>query len=435
MKKRGSKRILLLALGILLVLVVAVIALKGSNKTGKRVAADVAETRDIVELVSASGKLYPEVEVEITSNISGTIVELLVEEGDSIKENQLLARVDPDALASVVERTEAAVKSAQAQYENARAQKEQFRAQLQNATQVHTRNTQLFNEGVIAKAELETSAANLASATANLDAAEQSIQSARYNVESARATVKEQRENLSRTAIYSPISGVVSKTLKKQGEQVVGTAQMAGTPILRVANFSEIEMRVKVSENDILRVAMGDTAELMIDAYPDETFIGTVTQIPQSAIGTSSTTQLSDDQVTNFEVKIRVLRSSYDHLVQRGRFPFLPGMSGSADIRTQTVYNVLSVPIAAVTTRSNEEEEDKDWKKGSLREVVFVAQGDSVIEREVKTGIQDDRYFFIEKGLQAGDSVIVAPYRAVSKELKSGDKIFVVDKKALYSAE
>lgn len=399
-----------------------------------KVVLEAAQKRNIVETVSASGKLFPAVEVEITSNVSGTLVELLVKEGDEVKEGQLLARVDPDALMSVVERAEAASSTARAQLESIRSQKMQLEAQFRNTEEAYKRSKQLFEQGVVARADFDAALAAYEAAKANLQAADQNIQAAQFSVKSSEATVKEQRKNLSQTSIYAPMSGVVSKLNKKRGEQVVGTIQMAGTPILKIANLNSIEVRVDVNERDILAVNMGDTADIELDAYPGKKFLGVVTQIANTA-SNLSTLALTSDQVTNFEVRILMLASSYKEMQgPKGESPFRAGLSASAKVRTNALENILSVPASAVTAREDPNQK-KDGSEVVLQEYVFVQVGDSVELRKVKSGIQDNNYLQIVEGLQGGEQVVKAPYEAISKTLKNGSKIEVVTEEVLYKAD
>lgn len=428
-KKKSSKRWVWIVVLIVVAAVIGVFVFKGKGGYQTKVTAEPVKKRTIIEKVSATGKVYPEVEVEITSEISGTIVELTVAEGDSVREGQLLAKINPQAIESIVERTEAAAQSSRAQLESVKAQVQQLQAQYKNTRQIHERNEQLYKEGVISQADFEASEAALKTAAANLEATKQNVQSASYNVQSALATVKEQRENLSRTAIYAPMTGIISDLYKKKGEQVVGTAQMAGSPILKIVNLSAIEVRVDVSETDILRVEIGDTAEIEVDAHLDKTFLGVVSQIAQSAANLSGM-QLTSDQVTNFQVRIRLLPSSYKELMNSQQSPFLPGMSASADIRTKRVEAVPTLPISAVTTRTTADL-GLDVEEEERREVVFAIQGDTVDLREVSIGIQDNKYIQITKGLAPGDSVVTGPYSAVSRGLKEGKAIEVVDKETL----
>lgn len=426
----------------LLILVVAIAAgsyyrMKNKKDDVEKVAIEAAEKRTIVETVYSSGKLFPATELEITSNISGTIIELYVEEGDLVKKGQLLAKVDPEALVSIVERAEAATDGSKAQLAAVRAQKKQLEAQFENTRIIYERNKQLYEEGVISKAEYEAAVATYNTSKANIEGAVQNILAAEYSVKSAEATVKEQKKNLSQTRIYAPISGVVSTLYKKQGEQVVGTAQMAGTPILKIANLKTVEVRVDVNERDILTTSIGDSAEIELDAYPDRKFLGIITKIANTATGLSSlTTQLTSDQVTNFEVAILMLEDSYKDLdTESERSPFRAGLSASAEIKTNTAMNILSVPVAAVTAREDEDEDaipTKEKEKQTIKEYVFVQVGDSVSMRQVTTGIQNDNFIEIKSGLKAGEKLVKAPYDAISKTLEDGTKVEVVEEKELY---
>jgi len=429
---------------------------RSSKEKAMQVTAEGASKRSITELVSASGKIYPEFEVKISSDVSGEVVNLYVEEGDTVKAGQLLAKVAPDQYESAVERVVASKNATAANLANTRsqtfqleankkqaiAQRDQILAQIENSRSVHKRNEMLHKEGVISDAELEGTLsalrsleANLASARAAIESADaniassvESIRAAEYQVASANATVKEAKDNLRRTTIYAPSSGVISKLNVEQGERVVGTLQMTGTEIMRIANLDIMEVQVDVSENDILSVSVGDTADVEVDAYLDRSFKGVVTEIASSASGGLSG-QLTADQVTNFRVNIRLLPDSYSDLVKRGRNIFRPGMSASVDIRTLIERDILTVPLLAVTTREDEDAENKD--DADLLEVVFVSSGDSTLMREIKTGIQDDTYIQVLSGISTQDTIVTGPYKAVSKKLKEGDKIKIVTKEEL----
>jgi len=433
MKKKKTGYTLYIIIGVVILLVVAMLARGGKGEKATRVVVEKAQKRDIIETVAASGKVFPEVEVEITSNVSGTLVELLVKEGEAVKAGQLLARIDADALSSIVERTEAASSGARAQLEGVQAQKEQLLAQFKNTDASFKRNKSLFEQGVISKAEYDASLAAYETALANLQAADKNILAAQFSVKSADATVKEQKKSLSQTSIYAPIDGIVSKLYKKRGEQVVGTIQMAGTPILKISNLASVEVRIDVNERDILNVQLNDEAAIELDAYPNRKFKGVVSQIANTA-SNALTAALTSDAVTNFEVKIRLLPESYQDIVtQDGRSPFRSGLSASAEIKTNTIAGVLTVPIGAVTARAQEDSSQVDKKKEAvLQEYVFVQSGDSVIMRPVSVSAQDDSYIQITKGLTENETVVKAPYDAVTKQLKTGAKIEVVTEKDLY---
>ena len=285
-RKRKSRKGLYLFLIILFLgASAAYFQFKTKKEVPEKVAIEAAQKRTIIETVYSSGKLFPATELEITSNVSGTIIDLFVKEGDLVKKGQLLAKVDPEALVSIVERAEAATEGSKAQLEAVRAQKKQLEAQFDNTKIIFERNKKLHEEGIISKAEFEAAEASFNTSKANIEAAVQNILAAEYTVKSSEATVKEQKKNLSQTRIYAPIAGVVSTLYKKQGEQVVGTAQMAGTPILKIANLKTVEIRVDVNERDILNTIIGDSAEIELDAYPDRKFIGLVTQIANTSTG------------------------------------------------------------------------------------------------------------------------------------------------------
>ena len=356
-----------------------------------------------------------------------------------------MARIDPDAYQSQVERGHAAVNAAKAQLANARAQvdnlkaqKEQIMAQLINARDIHKRNEQLYKDGVISQAEFESSQSNLKALEANLRSAEASIRSAeesakaaQFNVQSAEATLKELRTSLRRTSLYAPISGIVSKLNVEKGERVVGTIQMAGTEVMRIANLNAMEIQVEVSENDIPKVAIGNEVSVEVDAYVDRKFKGRVRQIANSSndlnAAAGGKVALSTDQVTNFVVTIDVLPDSYKDLITADKpYPFRPGMSASVDIHTRNAEDVLSVSIQAVGAR-----EDED--SGELQEVVFKVQADTVAMIPVKTGVQDDDYIEIVEGeLKEGDEIVAGPFAAVSRKLEDGDEVQVVDEDEIY---
>lgn len=449
-------------IGLIAVLIVAAV-IKGSNKkTGELVEVEKATLRTIKETVEASGKVFPKTEVKLSSDVSGEIVELYVKEGDSVTVGQVLARVDPEAYNSQVERAAAGVNSAKAalansksQIESARAQKEQLEAQLANAREIHKRNEKLFKDGVVSQQDFDASLttvkqleANVRSAEANIRSAQQTAQSSEFQIKSAEASLKEISTSLKRTTIYASMSGILSKLNVEKGERVVGTSMMAGTEIMRIADLKYMEVQVEVTENDLPRISLGQTATIEIDAYLDRKFTGKVVEIAHTANNlTSSATgsvNLTTDQVTNFIVTIDIDQSSYKDLIKPGKpYPFRPGMSASVEIFTKTEENVVSVPIQAVGTRDKEEEKEKAAPKKAgneteassivgfddLLEVVFVVmEGDTVSQRTVKTGIQDNDYIQILEGLKEGEAVVIGPYAAVSRKLEQGSKIQVETK-------
>lgn len=420
---------------------------KNKNKPkGEKVTTEKVSTRTIHETVSASGKIFPEKEIKISSDVSGEIVELQVMEGDSVRAGQLLAKINPDTYLSAVERGNASVNNArsqvgmsQAQIETSKAQIEQIEANLANATKIHNRNIELKNQGVISQADFDLSLsnvnalqANLKSSKSNLNSSIQSSKAVEFTVKSAEASLKELRTSLSRTSIFAPSSGIISKLNVEEGERVVGTIQMAGTEMMRIANLAEMEVQVDVSENDILRVTLGDTADIEVDAYLDKKFKGIVTEIANSASNTGATTiqTLSSDQVTNFVVKIRILVETYRDMISKGGFPFRPGMSAAVEIYTDTRSDIISVPISAVTTREDEKKDSLvKTKSNEFKEYVFLYSADTAKMVLVKSGIQDDTYIQILTGLDGGEEVITGPYATVSRKLKQGMKLQKEDKK------
>ncbi|TVR76643.1 MAG: HlyD family efflux transporter periplasmic adaptor subunit [Saprospirales bacterium] len=416
----------------LLLLVLPFFILSCGADYTERVTTEKVESRTIVERVTASGKIFPEREVKISSDVSGEIVELNISEGDSVSAGQILARINPDSYLSAVERGRANLDNARAQravamasVENARAQKQQITAQFNNAERMYHRNKALFEDGIISESEYENSLANYESAKANLEAArasiassEQNVKAAEYTIRGAQASLSELQTSLQRTTILSPVDGIVSKLNVELGERVVGTIQMTGTEMMRVANFSTMEVQVEVSENDILRVSLRDSVEIEVDAYLDRVFYGRVTEIANSAANISGVGgSVMSDQVTNFIVKVRINPDSYKDLIQAGRhFPLRPGMSAAVDIITGIEENVLSLPIQAVTIR-----EDED--SGKFKEVVFLFDDGKAKMQHVRTGIQDDRFIQLIEGLSEGTEVITGPFSAVARRLADGDEV------------
>lgn len=423
-----------------------------------KVAAEKATKRNIMESVSANGKIQPEVEVKISSDVSGEIVELFVKEGDQVKKGDLLCKINPLIYESNSSRMVATLNGAKANLSNSKARLEQIKAAFVNAEASFNRNKKLFDQGAISQSDFDAAKAAYEGAKADVKGAEDNVDASEYNVKSTEASLKEANDNLAKTNIYSPVNGTVSKLNKEKGERVVGTAQMEGTEIMRLANLNEMEVSVEVNENDIVRVHNGDTSSIEVDAYLGRKFKGVVTEIANSA----NTTGVTAEQVTNFVVKIRILQESYMDLLTANNniAPFRPGMSATVDVQTKKVNNVIAVPIQSVTTRNDSTEynlqnkvtggdkEDGDVvvkndneKKQNLdalikiEECVFVynaAEG-KVKKVAVKTGIQDNNYIEIITGVKEGDEIISAPYSAIAKELKDGDKVNKVDKSELFA--
>jgi len=421
----------------------------GRDKTEK-VAIEKASRRTIVETVNASGKVYPEVEVKISPDISGQITELNVEEGDTVKKGQVLARIYADIYA--LQRDEAAsrVNQSVATVDNSKASLESLKANLELARQTYERNKSLFDQKVISKSELEQFENAVRTAQAAYNAALQNIKGLQANVQSTQTGLSKANKDLSRTTIVAPMDGVVSSLKVKKGESVAGSNFNVGTEMMTVSDMSGIEVRVDVGENDIVKISIGDSADVEVDAYNNRKFKGVVTKIASSTKSSSALTSSND--VTNYEVRIRLDRSSYADLTSK-TFPFRPGMNASADIKTKREDNVLAVPITSVNARvkgsdksmADKKKEDKENKgeeetgvtttseDDELEEVVFVLQKDGTVKKVVvKSGIQDINYIQVLSGINVGDEVVIGPYVAISKNLKDGMKVKVVTKDKLF---
>jgi len=431
---------------ILLLLFAAVVGFafykKSQEPKGVPVEFDTVKKRTIDEKVSASGRIFPEKEVKISSDVSGEIVELYVMEGDSVRAGQLLAKIDPEAYVSAVQRGEANVSGAWAQLavtkstrESSIAQKEQIQSQLSNAQKILDRNKQLLTDGIISQADYDQAStsvdnlkANLRAAEASIRSAEENIKGSEFSIESAQATLKELKTNLGRTTIKAPVGGIVSSLSVEQGERVVGTIQMTGTEMMRVANLNSMEVQVDVSENDIVRVKLGDKVDVEVDAYLDEKIRGTVSEIANSASNIAgAAASLNTDQVTNFAVKIRLDADSYKKLVTpKQKYPFRPGMSASVDIYTNQAKDVITIPIQAVTAKEIDKDDDKKETEKSdeeFEEIVFVHSADTVDMRVIKTGIQDDEFIQVLSGLELDEEIVKGPYSAVATKLKQGSEV------------
>ncbi len=420
----SKKTIYLLIGGAVAIIVLLVVLSKtgviGNKDEGKEVEITTVAASTIVETVSATGKIQPEIEVKISSEVSGEIISLPVKEGQVVKKGDLLVKINPDLYTSGYNRsvsnlagTKAGLSQADAQFDEAKANYE--------------RNKVLFKKGIISKSDWDKS-------ISSFEVSKAAKQTAYFNVQSASASVNEARDNLGRTTIYAPADGTISVLNVELGERVLGTQQMTGTEILRVANLNNMEVEVDVNENDIVKIKAGDVAKVLVDAYLKKQFKGVVTSISNSASST-----LTSDQVTNFKVKIRILKESYEDLVvgkPSAYSPFRPGMTATVDISTKTKKNVLSVPISAVviksdTTAAKEVKISKDLdeknaapKSDKKFECVFVKVGDKAKIRVIKTGIQDDANIEVKSGLKKGDVVITGPYTTVAKELNSGDMVY-----------
>ncbi len=462
-----SKKIIWVIVSLIVIIVVLVVLKKQGvlgKEEGVKVAVEKAQKRTIIETVNASGKLSPEVEVKVSPDISGEITELTVSEGDSVKKGQVLARIYADIYTTQRDQAAAVVNQQEASVSNSSAQLQALKATLDQSKRTYDRQKQLLDEKVISRSEFEQAENAFLSAEANYNAATQGIRGGQAGILSARANLSKADKDLSRTAITAPMAGIVSLLNVKKGERVVGNSMMAGTEMMRVADMSVMEVIVDVGENDIPKVKLGDSAIIEIDAYANHQFRGIVTQIASSnstAAQSSTSSATASNDVTNYKVHIRLLPESYVDLMGAGngaKYPFRPGMSASADIQTTRVIDQLAVPINAVTTRekgsdrpaadqqqtSNQpasnanSDADRDAQPASddLEEVAFVLQKDGTVKKvKVATNIQDINYIQVLDGLKDGDQVVTAPYSTVSKILKTGTKVQVVEKDKLYDTK
>lgn len=407
--KKKSWVIIGISVGVLVVLIAVSKILSGNKRRkGASVEYVIPQRRTIVQTITANGRIRPEVVVKISPEVSGEITELPVVEGQSVKKGDLLCRIKPDSYISYRERAGASVQSARAQAAQANANYLQQKLNFE-------RMEKLYKDSAVSSADFER-------ARTEFQVAESQLKGARYSVASAEASLREADQNLLKTTIYAPLTATVSRLSVELGERVVGTAQMAGTELMRLANMERMEAWVEVSESDIVGVHLADTAVVHIDSYPDTTFRGLVTHIANTAIDAAS-----KDQVTSFEVRIRLLPESYSYLVKgAGDSPFKPGMSVSVDIQTQRADSTLAVPIECVTLwRGN----DKN-KKLQRQEVVFTVNNDTARMLNVRTGIQDREYIQIVEGLTDSAKVISSPYSAISKTLSNGDRVSATQAKA-----
>ncbi|NVK50858.1 MAG: efflux RND transporter periplasmic adaptor subunit [Cyclobacteriaceae bacterium] len=427
MTNKKSNKSLYYLLGIVgLIILFAIIGKSagwiGGEKVTQVQTAKVSKTK-IIEKVSASGEIQPEIEVNLSPDVAGEIIELNVQEGDSVAVGKLLVKIRPDNFISALDRARANLNQQEANLAQSRASLQRAEAQFTQSELNYKRQKVLYEQKAISDADFEQAEASYISAQKDLEAARQNVVAAEFIVKSSQATVNEAAENLRLTNVYSPVSGIVSNLLVEKGERVVGTQQMAGTEMLTIADLSLMEVRVDVNENDIVRLSKGDTTIIDVDAYSysGKKFKGVVTSIANTA-----NTKASADAVTEFKVKIRILNSSYEDLVKEGnRYPFRPGMTASVEIITTEKSDVLSIPLSAVTTRENEVDTLEGGSTTQLKELVFLVENGSAVMCQIKTGISDYQNIEVLEGLKEGDEVISGPYFIVSKELKDGDKIEV----------
>ncbi|MGK7395912.1 MAG: efflux RND transporter periplasmic adaptor subunit [Candidatus Cyclobacteriaceae bacterium M3_2C_046] len=451
-KKNSSKKVIFILLGVVVLLIVVAMVGKSAGWIGKPSELEVefgkAKRVAITEVVSASGTVQPVTEVKISPDVPGEIISIFVEEGDSVVAGQTLIKIRPDNFESALDRAKALLNQQRANLAQAEAAEAKAKAQFIRAELEYKRNQELFEEKVISQSDWELAEANYQIAKNDFEAAQKNVLAARYVVQSAVASVKEAEENLSFTTILAPMSGTVSKLSVEEGERVVGTSQQAGTEMLRIADLTNMEVRVDVNENDIIRISLNDTAQIEVDSYTylDKEFEGVVTQIANTA-----NEKASPDAVTEFEVRIKILNESYQDLIkeQDMTFPFRPGMTASVDIITNKKEDVLAVPLAAVTTRNpsdalanengdaeGEEQEDAETDNSNAalseddqeQEVVFINEDGTAKMVQVKTGISDFEFIEIDSGLTVGQEVIKGPFNVVSKRLKQGDLVKKAEK-------
>lgn len=433
-KKSNLPKILVISAVALLILVVVGSRLGWFGDGGaQQVAVDEVKERTISELVSASGKVQPEFEVKLSSEVSGEIIELNVREGQVVKKGDVLCRVKPDLLQSGYDQVAAVVNQQKANLAAAQQMLKQQEANYSNAEAIYKRSQALFDKRVISASEMDKAQADYEVARASLESQRQQVEASRFGVNQSQAQLQEAGNSLSRTTIYAPSDGVVSLLSIELGERVVGTAQMAGTEIMRIANMTTMEVNVEVNENDINRVKVGNEATIEVDAFQGRKFKGIVTEISSSSTAASSATAVTTaEQVTNFNVKVRIETSSYEDLMEednKNSSPFKPGLSATVQIHTKSDKGLV-VPIQAVTVRENTSLTDS-VDNAELKEYVFVLNGDIVNQTEVTTGIQDDNHIIVKTGLKAGDKVVSRPFNAISKLLQDGTRVKEVEASVL----
>ncbi len=438
-KRKKSNKGLYIILAVVVVLIAAIVMIKGGKDKEITVDLDTAKKSTIIETVSASGMIQPVIEVKLSPDVAGEIIQLNVAEGDSVGAGQLLVKIRPDNWINALERARASLNQQKANLASSKAGLKRAEANFERLENDYNRQKKLHDQGVISEADFQMAEQNFKVGQNDLESARQNVIAANHIVSSSAATVSEANENVRLTSVFSPTGGIVSKLSVEKGERVVGTNQMAGTEMLRIADLNKMEVRVNVNENDIIRVGVGDTAEIDVDSYAhlDKKFKGVVT-----AIANTANDKASADAITEFEVKVKILNSSYSDLMAKGnKYPFRPGMTASVDIVTERKDEILSVPLAAVTTRTKSQIEAKPGegrakgnfkgegagkdkkKKEEPKEVVFILEDGKTQAVEVKTGISDYDNIEILSGLKDGQKIVVGPFLAISKRLKNGDAV------------
>lgn len=431
MAKKKSKLPKIIGITVVLLLILGLVGAKlGWFGDGEEISVSVDPVKEqtISELVSASGKVQPEFEVKLSSEVSGEVIELHVKEGDRVEKGQILCRIKPDLLQSGYDQTVAMLNQQRANLAASQQVLKQQEANLKNIEATYRRSQELFNKRVISASEMDKARSDFEGGVANLESQKQQVVATRFGVVQSQAQMKEASDNLSRTTIYAPAAGIISLLSVEQGERVVGTAQMAGTEIMRIANMAIMEVNVDVNENDINRVKLGNAATIEVDAYQGRKFKGIVTEIGSSSTSASSTVSTTAEQVTNFNVKVRIDSASYSDLMSaenRSASPFKPGLSATVQVHTKQAKGLI-VPIQSVTVRTETDPADTTTKVDP-KEYVFVLKGAVVKQVEVKTSIQDDNHILITSGLKKGELVVSRPFNAITKLLKNDSKVKKVE--------
>jgi HlyD family secretion protein len=448
-----NNRILIIIGTIVTIAVIGLVIAKKNGMLGdsgvKQVAVEKAQKRSIIETVTASGKIHPETEVKISSEVSGEIIKLNVKEGDSVKKGDLLIEINPVIYESLVSQSQAALSQMKANKMAAEATASSSEVLYYQAVITFNRQKQLHDQKIIADADFDMATNTLKNAETTLATSREQLNAAKFNVDNSEAQLKQAYDNLIKTRIYSPMTGIVSLSSVKLGERVVGTAQMAGTELIRIADLDHMQAEVDVSENDVLKVKIGDTASVEVDAYLNKKFKGIVSEIAYSSTS-SATAVVSTSQAINFTVKVKLLKSSYADLIDPAhgeKYPFRPGMSATVDITTNQKDNILTIPIQSVTTREEKDTkeakatdkpktgDDDSKEKKNIQELVFVVENGKAKSVNVTTGIQDANYIEILTGIKEGQTVVKAPFKLISKSLNDGDIVKVVEEKDLFKEE
>ncbi len=416
----------LLIIGGVIVLLTGISAIIGNRQDVTQVDTDTVERNRLIETVIASGRIQPEVEVKISAEVSGQLIELPVREGDRVEAGQLLARINPDIYESRLSQTKAALDNARSSRATAKARLVQSQAAFSAAELAFRRNKGLHENGVMSTADFEQAQVAFQSAEADLEATKQGLESAGFNIRSAKAAVKESEDNLRRTVLLSPQSGTVTALVKEEGEGVQGIGSFQGEVIMNVSELGAMEVDVEVNESDIVKVDLGDTARIEIDAYTDRDFIGLVTEIGNTALNASGSARLSLESVTNFSVKVRILTQGHRDLIANrdsSWTPFRPGMSATVEIETEVKNQALTVPIKAVTTRP-----DTANVSAPSQLCVFLLEDGKAIRHNIETGIQDNANIELLTPLAEGAEIITGPYDLLSRKLEDGDAVMAAEK-------